>query len=156
LITLCVGVAASLAWQSYGDATRQIIASSYPQAGWLAPRTARIAYGDPGTIGLPAQAAPSLDQQRLNAISIDLDAMRKTVDRIAVTQEQITRNVEKITVARSGSGARSADCRQSNSRRIQSLRGGRPQRRHANPLRNRRRRQRRADSEADRKQTANL
>ncbi len=97
LITLCVGVAATLAWQSYDDAARQIIASSYPQAGWLAPRTAPIAHSAPGTTGLAAQAAPSLDQPRLNAISVDLDAMRQTVERIAVTQEQITRNVEKLT-----------------------------------------------------------
>jgi len=97
LIALCVSVGAILAWQSYGDAARQIIASSYPQAGWLAPRTAPTAYGAPGTTGLPAQAAPSVDQQRFNAISIDLDVMRQTVERIAVTQEQITRNVEKLT-----------------------------------------------------------
>ena len=54
LITICVGVAAILAWQSYGDAARQFIASSYPQAGWLAPRTAPIAYSAPGTTGLAA------------------------------------------------------------------------------------------------------
>jgi carbamoylphosphate synthase small subunit len=97
LITLCVGFAAILGWQSYGDAARQIIASSYPQAGSLAPRTVPIGYSAPGTTGLVAQAAPSLDQQRLNAISLDLDTMRQTVDRIAVTQEQITRKIEKLT-----------------------------------------------------------
>ena len=52
LITFCVGVAATLAWQSYGDAARQNVANAYPQLGWLAPR-------------LEAQAAPSPDQQRL-------------------------------------------------------------------------------------------
>jgi hypothetical protein len=31
LITFCAGVAATLAWQSYGDAAREIIANSYPQ-----------------------------------------------------------------------------------------------------------------------------
>ncbi len=97
LITICVGVAAILAWQSYGDAARQFIASSYPQAGWLAPRTAPIAYSAPGTTGLAAQIAPSPDQQRLNAMSLDLDAIRQNVDRIAITQEQITRNVDQLT-----------------------------------------------------------
>src|SRR6266478_6750633 len=47
--------------------------------------------------GLAAQAAPSPDQQRLNAISLDLDAIRQSVDRIAITQEQITRNVDQLT-----------------------------------------------------------
>src|SRR5258705_705609 len=97
VIPFCVGAVAIMAWQSYGDAARKIIASSYSQAGWLAPRTAPIAYSAPGTTGLAAQAALSLDQPRLNAISLDLDAMRQTVDRIAVNEEQITRNVEKIT-----------------------------------------------------------
>jgi hypothetical protein len=35
LISFCVGVAATLGWQSYGDAAREMIASSYPQLGWL-------------------------------------------------------------------------------------------------------------------------
>ena len=96
LISLCVGAAAILAWQSYGDAARKIITGTYPQLGWLVPRTARIAYSTPDAIGLAAQAAPSPDQ-RLNAISLDLDAMRQNVDRIAITQEQITRNVDQLT-----------------------------------------------------------
>jgi hypothetical protein len=63
----CSGVAATLAWQ-YGAAAREIVANSYPQLGWLAPRATPI------VIGLAAQAAPSPDQQQLNAISLDLDA----------------------------------------------------------------------------------
>jgi hypothetical protein len=38
-----MGVTATLAWQSYGDAIREMIASSYPQIGWLAPQTAAAA-----------------------------------------------------------------------------------------------------------------
>ena len=97
LVTFCIAIGAALAWHSYGDAARRFIASSYPQAGWSAPRTAPIAHSGPGTTGLAAQASPSPDQQRLNAISIDLDAMRQIIDRIAVTQEQTTRNVDKLT-----------------------------------------------------------
>jgi hypothetical protein len=96
-ITICVGVAVVLAWQSYGDAAKRIIASAYPQLGWLAPRAAPIAYSAHETIGLAAQAAASPDQQRLNAMSLDLDAVRQNVDRIAVTQEQMARNVDQLT-----------------------------------------------------------
>ena len=42
LIAFCTGVAAILAWQSYGDAAREMIASSYPQLSWLAPQPALI------------------------------------------------------------------------------------------------------------------
>ena len=97
LITFCSGIAAILAWHSYGDAAKQIIAGSYPQLGWLAPRAAPIAYSTHGTTGPAAQAAASPDQQRLNAMSLDLDAIRQSVDRIAITQEQITRNVDQLT-----------------------------------------------------------
>jgi hypothetical protein len=83
LITLCVGAAAILVWQSYGDAVRRLIASSYSQLGWFAPRTTPIAYGAP-------------NQERFNEISIGLDAIRQTVDRIAVTQEQITRDFDQL------------------------------------------------------------
>jgi hypothetical protein len=35
LVTACIGVAATLAWQSYGGAAKQTIADSVPQLGWL-------------------------------------------------------------------------------------------------------------------------
>ena len=35
LATACIGVAATLAWQSYGGAAMQMIASTVPQLGWL-------------------------------------------------------------------------------------------------------------------------
>ena len=40
LVGVCVGVAATLAWQSYGDAARAMVASTLPQLGWLAPQAA--------------------------------------------------------------------------------------------------------------------
>jgi hypothetical protein len=40
LIAFCSGVAATLAWQSHGDATRRMIASPSPQLGWSAPQAA--------------------------------------------------------------------------------------------------------------------
>jgi flagellar hook-basal body complex protein FliE len=78
LITFCIGVAATLGWQSYSDAAREMIASSYPQLGWVAPQ--------------PSSAPP--DQQQLNAMS--LDAVRQSIDRIVTSQEQITRSVDRI------------------------------------------------------------
>jgi hypothetical protein len=34
LLAICIGVAATLAWQSYGEATKQIIATRAPELGW--------------------------------------------------------------------------------------------------------------------------
>jgi hypothetical protein len=33
-VAICIGVAGTLAWQSYGEATKQIIAASAPELGW--------------------------------------------------------------------------------------------------------------------------
>jgi hypothetical protein len=85
LITLCIGVAATLGWQSYGDSAREMIASSYPQLGWVAPQ--------------PASAPP--DQQQLNAMS--LDEVRQSIDRIATgfaaSQAQMTRSIHRIAAS---------------------------------------------------------
>jgi hypothetical protein len=72
LVTFCIGVAATLAWLSYGDAARETIASSSPQLGWLAPQAAAPQPAAP--------AAPPADQQQLNAISFGLAAVRQSVD----------------------------------------------------------------------------
>jgi flagellar motility protein MotE (MotC chaperone) len=34
LVAICIGVAATLAWQSYGEAAKQVIATSAPELGW--------------------------------------------------------------------------------------------------------------------------
>lgn len=99
LITFCIGVAATLGWQSYGDTAREMIASSYPQLGWLAPKPAPNVPNAPDMIALAAPDAPSPDQQQLKAISRDLDAVRQSVDRIAASQEQITRSVDRIATS---------------------------------------------------------
>jgi hypothetical protein len=100
LITFCIGVAATLAWQSYGDAARERIASSSPQLGWLAPRAALVAQTAPDMI---APAAPSPDQQQLNAMSLGLAAVRQSVDRLGAQltagQEQMTRDITKLQAA---------------------------------------------------------
>jgi hypothetical protein len=77
MIVFSVGVAATLAWQTYGDAARQLIA--------------------------PPASAP--DQPQLNAMSLDLDAVRRSIDGLAVSigttiatsQEQTTRSIDQLT-----------------------------------------------------------
>ena len=96
LITFFIGVIATLAWQSYGSAARAMIANSYPELGWLAPQAEPVAQNAAETI---APVAPSFDPQQLNAISVDLDAVRQSIDRIATsmtaTQEQMSRTADR-------------------------------------------------------------
>jgi len=77
MIVFSIGVAATLAWQIYGDAARRLIAA----------------------------AASTSDQQQLNAISLDLDAVRRSIDGLAIgigtsiatSQEQTTRSIDQLT-----------------------------------------------------------
>jgi hypothetical protein len=115
LIVFCIGVGATLAWQSY--AAREMIASSYPQLSGLAPQTEPVAQSEPDAIGLASPVASYPDQQQPNATLLDLDALRQTIDRIATgiassqgrmtssadrmatTQEQIARSIDRIATS---------------------------------------------------------
>ena len=85
LMTFCFGVAATLAWQSYGDAAREMIARSSPWLAWLAPAPS-VAQAD--------VAALSPGEEELKAISFGLAGVRQRVDQIAAQlaagQEQMT------------------------------------------------------------------
>jgi hypothetical protein len=97
LITFWIGVGFTLAWQSYGDGAREMITSSYPQLGWLAPQSKPVAQNAPDMIALVAQTGSSFDrQQRLDAISLDLGAVRQSIDQVVANQEQMARTVDQL------------------------------------------------------------
>ena len=102
LVTLCIGVAATLVWQSYGDAAREMIVSASPQLGWLAPQAAPVARTAPDVIAPAAPATPSPDQQQLNAMLLGLAAVRQSVDQLAAGQEQMTGDIAKLQTAAQG------------------------------------------------------
>jgi hypothetical protein len=85
MITFYIGVAATLAWQSYGDEARQTIANLSPQLSWLAPQAAAAA-----------------------TVSDTNEEITRSVDRIvAANQEQIARSVDQIVAASQDQIARS-------------------------------------------------
>jgi hypothetical protein len=128
LVAVCVGVAATLAWQSYGDTARQMIASSVPQLAWLlpppainseiavepptlpvfqasAPQAASVQGGavapttaEAGASIPPAAPSPEL-QQQLAAMAHDLAAMRQSVEQLAAGQEQMAGDIAKLQAA---------------------------------------------------------
>jgi hypothetical protein len=100
VIAFCIGVAATWAWQSYGDEVREMIASAYPQLGWSALQ------GEPATqnaADLISPAAPSVDEQQLNAISTNLETVRQSINRIApdiaASQAQMAHSIDRIAAA---------------------------------------------------------
>jgi|SRR5262245_38058423 len=78
LIVFCTGVAATLAWQSYGNAAREMIANSSPQLGWLVPSTS------------------SSPEQQLKAMSTDFATVRQRVDQLAANQQRMAGDITKL------------------------------------------------------------
>jgi hypothetical protein len=98
LTIFCIGVSATLAWQSYGEVVREMVASSYPQLSWLAPQAEPVPQNAPDVIGLASRTVP-----QPNAMSVDLDAVRQNIDRIATSiassQEQMTGSADRIATS---------------------------------------------------------
>jgi hypothetical protein len=116
LIAFCTGIAATLLWQSYGDAAREVIANSYTRLGWLAPRPA-LTTQNPRAHDVVGLAPPAPSAQKLNATSFDLDAVGqnniattigadreptpRSTDQIAIgpEQEETTRNTDQTPIS---------------------------------------------------------
>ena len=97
LIIFCTGVAATLAWQSYGDAAREMIANSYPQLSWLAPQAAPLAQPASDTPAPAPSAIPSPEQQQIKEMSLAFATMRQSVDQLAAGQQQMADGIAKLT-----------------------------------------------------------
>jgi hypothetical protein len=102
VIILCTGVAATLAWQSYGDWTREALADSYPQLGWLAPQATALAVTD-SEVAPTAPTTPSADGQPLEAMSLGLTAVRQSVDELTAQlvagQQKLAGDVARLQAA---------------------------------------------------------
>ena len=119
LVAICLGVAATLAWQSYGDATKQIIATRAPELGWSpeakqmiassiqwlgwTKRPANSENGASETVATKALAAahtaPSLDPAQVQQIVQNLAALRETTQQLIAGQDQTTREIAKLESA---------------------------------------------------------
>ena len=94
LTIFCLGVATTLAWQSYGDAARGMIANSSPQLAWLAPKTVPVAPTAPNAV-TAAVASPELQQ-----LALGFAAVRQSVDlltsQFAASQQQMGSDIAKL------------------------------------------------------------
>jgi hypothetical protein len=89
VITFYIGVAATLAWQSYSDDARQIIARLSPQLSWLAPQAAAA----PTVPDANEEIARSFDR----IVAANQEQIARSVDRIVTaSQEQIARSVAQL------------------------------------------------------------
>jgi hypothetical protein len=91
LITFYIGVAATLAWQSYGDAARQRMAALLPQLEWLAPQAA---YSQ-AVVSTVDEITRSIDR----VVAASQEQMAHSVDQLAASQKQITRTVDQLAAS---------------------------------------------------------
>jgi hypothetical protein len=113
LVAICIGVAGTLAWQSYGEVPKQIIATRAPELGsslgWTkpavelestavqpsVPETQVATVGQ--TVPVPkAPATPSIDPEQVHQIALDLGALRQTVDQLAASQDQMVHQIDTL------------------------------------------------------------
>jgi len=90
VITVLIGVGATLGWQAYGDTAKQMLAASAPE---LAPLLAWLPAKAPA---VAAAAAPASPAPQLEPLAANLEFVRRSVEQIALKQEQIIRNVAAL------------------------------------------------------------
>jgi len=112
LLAICIGVAGTLAWQSYGDATKQIIATRAPELGWSPEAKQMIASWTVGWMKPPvektaaevvasskAPPVPAIDSTQVQQIAQSLAALRETVGQIAASEDQTSREIARLESA---------------------------------------------------------
>jgi hypothetical protein len=99
LITISIGVAGTLAWQSYGDVARQMMANPSSVLGWLAPQAAPLVQAASDQVTPAEPATPSADLQQLKAMPPDLAAVRQSVNQLAAQLQQMAGDVATIQAA---------------------------------------------------------
>jgi hypothetical protein len=120
LVAVLIGVAASLAWQAYGDAGKQVIATKAPEfgwspeammitswvpVGWTKPpagsekQVVPVAQTAPQNVAPKAPTTASLDPEQLQQITQSLTTLRETVEQLTAGQDQMTRVIGRLESA---------------------------------------------------------
>lgn len=87
-IAVLIGVGATLGWQSYGDAAREMLVAEAPVLGLLLPVSTTKSSGVTATsTELMPQLAP---------LTSNLDVVRRTVEQLAARQEQMAQNIAAL------------------------------------------------------------
>ena len=87
-IAVFIGVGGTLAWQSNGDAAREMVVARAPTLAWLLSVS---------TTKSPAVAATSPDLvQQLEPLASNLDVVRRSVEQLAAKQDQMAQNIATL------------------------------------------------------------
>jgi hypothetical protein len=84
-IVVLIGIGATLGWQSYGDAAREMVVARAPTLAWLLS----ISATKPPVVA----ATPPASAQQLESLASNLDIVRRSVELLAAKQEQMAQNI---------------------------------------------------------------
>jgi len=87
-IAVLIGVGATLGWQVYGDAAREMFAARAPTLAWLFPVSAT----KPPVVA----ATPPASAQQLESLASNLDVVRRSVELLSAKQEQMAQNIATL------------------------------------------------------------
>ena len=92
VILIAIGVGGTLGWQAYGDMAKQMLAERAPEYAWL------LSYL-PAARPPAAVAAAASPKLQLEPLAANLDFVRRSVEQMALKQEQIIRNIAALQAA---------------------------------------------------------
>lgn len=112
LVAICIGVAATLAWQSYGEELGWSPEVKQMIAGWTKPgagpestavqpsvpetQVATVVQTLPAAVIPKTPTASSIDPEQVHQIALDLGALRQTVDQLAASQDQMVHQIDTL------------------------------------------------------------
>jgi hypothetical protein len=86
-VAVLIGVGATLGWQSWGDAAREMLLTRAPALATLMPVSVKP----------PAVAAAAPDpMQQLGPMAFNLDALRRSVEQLSARQDQMAQNIAAL------------------------------------------------------------
>lgn len=111
LLPVLIGIAATLAWQSYGNEAKEMLRARAPSLGWLlpvstkspsdsmvsgqnavVPRSAPIAQTGEATTAVTSHELA----QQLEPVVRDLAVVRQSLEQLAAKQDQMVQNIAKL------------------------------------------------------------
>jgi len=92
VIVVLIGVGGTLGWQAYGDMAKAMLAAYAPEQAWL---LSYLPATKPPAAVATAPSSPAV-QLQLEPLASNLEYLRRSVEQLALKQEQMIRNIAAL------------------------------------------------------------
>jgi len=92
VIVVLIGVGGTLGWQAYGDMAKGMLATYAPEQAWL---LSYLPATKPPAAVAAAPSSPAV-QLQLEPLASNLEYLRRSVEQLALKQEQMIRNIAAL------------------------------------------------------------